>query len=306
MRLLDRKFCVPDFPLTRSHGRPPTARPPARSPCQMPNTAPKVWFSGHSDGSQIAQLAALKYAATVASPERVGGVVLFGPSRVGSRGFAAFYNTLLGGKTAYYYYGRDPASTKDYLVSDVSHLIAPFCLFPASTCHERGTAPPAPAPRAPRPVPARSTSLRRARCPSTTRTAHRPASYRRPQGLWFPGVGLAACPVSGSAYEKLVAIPIDGDGANKCSELKEQSTFLSRWAPDAQGGGGAGALWCARAVVFGRPPCRAAAHGAPRPPTRHTPSPALPTHTHPHLTACPVPPPSACGCPTSSLTPAAP
>jgi pimeloyl-ACP methyl ester carboxylesterase len=76
-------------------------------------TKPRIWFVGHSDGSQLAQLAALKHAAEKGA-ESVGGVVLFGPSRVGSRGFAAYYNTLLGESTVYYAYGRDPASTTDY------------------------------------------------------------------------------------------------------------------------------------------------------------------------------------------------
>lgn len=77
----------------------------------------RTWYTGHSDGSQLAQLAAL-YHASVAGPERVGGVVLFGPSRVGSRGFASVYDSLLGAVTAYYAYGRDPASETHYVVGD--------------------------------------------------------------------------------------------------------------------------------------------------------------------------------------------
>ena len=88
---------------------------------QMPNKTPGIWFVGHSDGSQLAQLAALKYA-TSKDAARVGGVVLFGPSRVGSRGFANFFNSVLGGKMVYYYYGRDPASTSDYTVKQVSGI----------------------------------------------------------------------------------------------------------------------------------------------------------------------------------------
>lgn len=71
--------------------------------------SPRVWFTGHSDGSQLAQLVALRYASD-ASPAAVGGVLLFGPSRVGSRGFADYFNSVLGNVTAYYAYGRDPAS----------------------------------------------------------------------------------------------------------------------------------------------------------------------------------------------------
>lgn len=74
---------------------------------------PRIWYVGHSDGSQLAQLAALK-AATDHGADSVGGVVLFGPSRVGSVGFAKFYNTLLGNKTVYYAVGRDPASSVDF------------------------------------------------------------------------------------------------------------------------------------------------------------------------------------------------
>jgi pimeloyl-ACP methyl ester carboxylesterase len=59
------------------------------------NPKAKLWFVGHSDGSQLAQLGALKYALTI-GVNAIGGVVLFGPSRVGSRGFATFYNTQLG------------------------------------------------------------------------------------------------------------------------------------------------------------------------------------------------------------------
>ncbi|KAI8476661.1 MAG: hypothetical protein J3K34DRAFT_516252 [Monoraphidium minutum] len=78
---------------------------------------PSLWYSGHSDGSQLAQLAALKAADEVGA-DRIGGVVLFGPSRVGSRGFASFFNSLLGARTVYYAYGRDPASTTDYTLAD--------------------------------------------------------------------------------------------------------------------------------------------------------------------------------------------
>ena len=78
----------------------------------------RVWFLGHSDGSQLAQLAALKFASE-AGPERVGGVVTFGSSRVGSVGFAKFFNSVLGDKMVYFSYGRDPAANTDYLMSDV-------------------------------------------------------------------------------------------------------------------------------------------------------------------------------------------
>jgi pimeloyl-ACP methyl ester carboxylesterase len=67
----------------------------------------KVWWVGHSDGSQLAQLGALQLAAERGAGA-IGGVVLFGPSRVGSRGFATFYNSLLGRKTVYYSYGESP------------------------------------------------------------------------------------------------------------------------------------------------------------------------------------------------------
>ena len=70
----------------------------------------KIWFVGHSDGSQLAQLGALQIA-TERGAAAVGGVVLFGPSRVGSRGFATFYNSLLGGKTVYYAYGESAGSS---------------------------------------------------------------------------------------------------------------------------------------------------------------------------------------------------
>ena len=46
-------------------------------------------------------------------------------------------------------------------------------------------------------------------------------------------MGLAACPINGAAYEKLVKIPVNGDGPNVCTDLKQQSTFLSSlWLPD--------------------------------------------------------------------------
>ena len=79
----------------------------------------KLWISGHSDGSQLAQLSALKWAGLL-GPDRIGGVVLFGPSRVGSRAFANYFNSMLGDRMVYYAYGRDPASTTTATVSDVS------------------------------------------------------------------------------------------------------------------------------------------------------------------------------------------
>jgi len=81
----------------------------------------RVWFVGHSDGSQLAQLAALKWAVEKGAAS-VGGVVLFGPSRVGSKGFAQFYNTLLGERTVYYSYGRDPAASTDYTIEQVGTM----------------------------------------------------------------------------------------------------------------------------------------------------------------------------------------
>ena len=122
------KYCLRSAP-ARATPTPPRRRaarapfvnaraPPSHPPTQM--AAPyRLWYSGHSDGSQLAQLAALKAADEVGA-ERVAGVLLFGPSRVGSRGFAAYYNGLLGAKTAYYAYGRDPASATDYTIADVS------------------------------------------------------------------------------------------------------------------------------------------------------------------------------------------
>jgi pimeloyl-ACP methyl ester carboxylesterase len=79
---------------------------------------PRTWFTGHSDGSQLAQLAALKHA-TDFGADSVGGVLLFGPSRVGSVGFATYFNTLLGDRTVYYAYGRDPASATDFTNAQV-------------------------------------------------------------------------------------------------------------------------------------------------------------------------------------------
>lgn len=77
----------------------------------------QTFYTGHSDGSQLAQLAALLHASQF-GPERVGGVLLFGPSRVGSRGFAAVFDALLGGVTARYAYGRDPAGETHYTIAD--------------------------------------------------------------------------------------------------------------------------------------------------------------------------------------------
>lgn len=102
-------------PHTQDAHTPPHTTPPRP---QLP-AGYKVWYVGHSDGSQLAQLAALK-AADVIGADRVGGVILYGPSRVGSRGFAKYYNSLLGGKTVYYSYGRDPAANTDYTMADVS------------------------------------------------------------------------------------------------------------------------------------------------------------------------------------------
>jgi len=53
------------------------------------------------------------------------------------------------------------------------------------------------------------------------------------QGLFFPGVGLYACPVDGQATERLAVIPLMGDKMNVCSELKPVNSFISRlWLPD--------------------------------------------------------------------------
>jgi pimeloyl-ACP methyl ester carboxylesterase len=82
------------------------------------SSSPRVWFTGHSDGTQLAQLAALKHASEFGA-DSVGGVLLFGPSRVGSVGFAKFFNSVLGDRTVYYAYGRDPASATDYTMADV-------------------------------------------------------------------------------------------------------------------------------------------------------------------------------------------
>jgi pimeloyl-ACP methyl ester carboxylesterase len=82
----------------------------------VPATA-KLWLTGHSDGSQLAQIAALRAAAKFGA-DAVAGVVLFGPSRVGSRAFADYYaSTGLGARTTYYSYGRDPAANGDYTVA---------------------------------------------------------------------------------------------------------------------------------------------------------------------------------------------
>ncbi|KAI8463657.1 MAG: hypothetical protein J3K34DRAFT_443103 [Monoraphidium minutum] len=127
--------------------------------------SPRVWFTGHSDGSQLAQVVALRYAAD-ASPASIGGVLLFGPSRVGSRGFAQYFNTVLGNVTAAYSYGRDPATEVDYGID---------------------------------------------------------------KGLWFPGVGLRACPVESSPVERLVTVPLNGDRMNVCLEVKSQGAILSQF-----------------------------------------------------------------------------
>jgi predicted lipase len=58
----------------------------------------RLWIVGHSDGSSLAQLAALRAAYTLGR-DKLGGVFLFGAQRVGSIGFAKHYNRLLGGQT---------------------------------------------------------------------------------------------------------------------------------------------------------------------------------------------------------------
>ena len=60
----------------------------------------RIWIVGHSDGSALAQLAAPRIAqAAKYGRARLGGVFLFGPQRVGSSGFASWYNKLVGPRT---------------------------------------------------------------------------------------------------------------------------------------------------------------------------------------------------------------
>lgn len=54
----------------------------------------RVWYVGHSDGSQLAQLAALKRAGSFGA-DSIGGVLLYGPSRVGSKVRAPWQRALL-------------------------------------------------------------------------------------------------------------------------------------------------------------------------------------------------------------------
>jgi predicted lipase len=58
----------------------------------------RLWIIGHSDGSSLAQLAALRAVYTLGR-EKLGGVFLFGVQRVGSIEFARQYNRLLGDQT---------------------------------------------------------------------------------------------------------------------------------------------------------------------------------------------------------------
>jgi predicted lipase len=58
----------------------------------------RLWIIGHSDGSSLAQLAALRAAHTLGL-DTMGGVFLFGAQRVGSIAFAQHYNRLLGNQT---------------------------------------------------------------------------------------------------------------------------------------------------------------------------------------------------------------
>jgi hypothetical protein len=150
----------------------PVPRPRPRP--QLPE-GHKVWFLGHSDGSQLAQLAALKHAADN-GPDAVGGIVTFGSSRVGSVGFAKFFNSLLGDKMVYFSYGRDPAANTDYLMSEVRRQgqgwggeIRPQGAPPSRTgCPSPGVlaarSPPAALTRPSPPLPPPSTPLPRASC----------------------------------------------------------------------------------------------------------------------------------------------
>jgi pimeloyl-ACP methyl ester carboxylesterase len=71
-------------------------------PADRPNH--RIWLTGHSSGGALSQLFALRLA-LLAGPGRVGGVLLFNSDRVGSAGFAAFYDTLLGPVTTRFGYG---------------------------------------------------------------------------------------------------------------------------------------------------------------------------------------------------------
>lgn len=68
---------------------------------------------GHSDGSSLAQLAALR-AANILGVDKIGGIFLFGAQRVGSVAFAKYYNSQLGTRTQRFQYGRDPATELRY------------------------------------------------------------------------------------------------------------------------------------------------------------------------------------------------
>lgn len=71
--------------------------PAAQLPAQQQSIY-RVWIIGHSDGSSLAQLAALRLSYTLGT-EKIGGVVLFGTQRVGSPAFADYYNSMLGNQT---------------------------------------------------------------------------------------------------------------------------------------------------------------------------------------------------------------
>jgi hypothetical protein len=73
----------------------------------------RIWFVGHSDGSSLAQLAALR-AANIMGVDKIGGIFLFGAQRVGSVAFAKYYNSQLGTRTHRFQYGRDPATELMY------------------------------------------------------------------------------------------------------------------------------------------------------------------------------------------------